>query len=227
MKAPTHSVKDYLRNQLSDFIEELDIILRDRFTLIGIKSYEEERILEAIKLLCEKSGRQCYLWDHADFYQRLTSYGPSPPTAKDPVSALENIERINGEAVIVLRDFHQCWHNQPKIIRKLRSLSHHLKYTKKTIIITYPHSQIPEELKDDIVQIDLPLPDSMQLKKILNKLLKTPGTKYQLTRRELEMVIQSALGLTSNQAQRVFSRAIVSGGELNVSDIEIIKKEKT
>ena len=44
-----------------NFNEELDIALRSRFTLIGIRSFEEERILESIKLLCEKSGRQCYL----------------------------------------------------------------------------------------------------------------------------------------------------------------------
>jgi SpoVK/Ycf46/Vps4 family AAA+-type ATPase len=209
-----------------EFSEELDIALRSRFTLIGIKSFEEERILESIKVLCEKSGRQCYLWDHADFFHCLTTSGSVVLAAKDPISALEHIEKINGEAVIVLRDFHQCWHNQPRIIRKLRSLCHELKYTRKTIIVTYPSSQIPEELKDDIVEIDLPLPDAAHLKKILNKLLKTPGTKFKLTMREYAMIIQSALGLSSNQAQRVFARAIVSEGVLNAKDIEVIKNEK-
>jgi len=209
-----------------NFNEELDIALRSRFTLIGIKSFEEERILESIKMLCEKSGRQCYLWDHADFFQSLSSNGSSAPAAKDPLSALEHIEKIHGEAVIVLRDFHQCWHNQPRIIRKLRSLAQQLKYTRKTIVITYPTSQIPEEIKDDIVQIDLPLPDALQMKKILKNLLKAPGTKFKLTSKEYNMIIQSALGLSSNQAQRVFSRAIVSEGILNADDIEVIKNEK-
>ena len=63
-----------------NFNEELDIALRSRFTLIGIRSFEEERILESIKQLCEKSGRQCYLWDHADFFQSLSA-GSTSATA--------------------------------------------------------------------------------------------------------------------------------------------------
>jgi hypothetical protein len=31
------------------------------------------------------------------------------PAAKDPVSVLETIDKLEGEAVIVLGDFHQCW----------------------------------------------------------------------------------------------------------------------
>jgi SpoVK/Ycf46/Vps4 family AAA+-type ATPase len=209
-----------------EFIENLDIALRSRITLIGIKSHEEERLLETIKCLCDKSSRQCYLWDHADYFQCLTSTCAAPPAAKDPLSALENISKMKGEIVVVLRDFHQCLTNQPKIIRKLRTLSQQLKYTRKTIIITYPVSCVPEELKDAMVEIEFPLPDKTHLRKILNNLLKSPGTRYELDGREFDMVIQAALGLSSNQAQRVFARAIVSEGALTANDIELIKSEK-
>lgn len=209
-----------------EFLENLDIALRSRFSLIGIKSYEEERLLEAIKYLCDKSGRQCYLWDHADYFQCLSSASTAPTAAKDPLSALENISKMEGEAVVVLRDFHQCLENQPVIIRKLRTLSQQLKYTRKTIIITYPGSCIPEELKDAVVEIEFPLPDKKHLRKILNNLLKSPGTRYELNGNEFDMVIQAAVGLSSNQAQRVFARAIVSGGALTAGDIELIKAEK-
>jgi len=209
-----------------EFIENLDIALRSRFSLIGIKSLEEERLLETIKYLCDKSGRICYLWDHADYFQCLTSAGSMPPAAKDPLGALENISKMEGEIVVVLRDFHQCLKDQPRTVRKLRTLSQQLKYTRKTIIITYPVSSIPEELKDAVVEIEFPLPDQRHLRKILNNLLKAPGTRYELNGSEFDMVIQAALGLSSNQAQRVFARAIVSGGALTADDIELIKSEK-
>jgi SpoVK/Ycf46/Vps4 family AAA+-type ATPase len=41
-----------------------------------------------------------------------------------------------------------------------------------------------------------------------------------------EKLVRSALGLSANQAQRVFAKAIVSGGVLNEEDIALITQEK-
>jgi AAA+ superfamily predicted ATPase len=211
---------------MMDFFRELDILLRSRFTLIGVTSNEEERLLEMITALCEKSKRICWVWDHADFFQPLASGLTQLNSAKDPLTALDSIDKAAGEIVCVLRDFHQCWENQPKVIRKLRTLAQKFKYNKKTMIVTMPTSKIPEELKDDLVLLDFPLPDIPQLEKILQKLLKTPGTKYDLSDANYELMMNAALGLSSNQAQRVFSKGIVSGGVLDKDDIDMIRLEK-
>jgi hypothetical protein len=210
-----------------DFIEELDISFRSRFTLICIQSYEEERVLEQIKALCDRSERQCYVWDHAEYFQALTDKCSSLSTAKDPLTALEAVEKTQDEAVFVLRDFHQCLKDQPRIIRKLRSLAQKLKYSQKTIILTMPPLvAIPDELGDDIVHVDFPLPDTKQLIAILKKLLATPGTRMKISKPDFNRLIQAALGLSSSQAQRVFSRAIVSNGVLDARDIEMIREAK-
>ena len=80
-----------------EFIHHLDLLLRARFTLICINSYEEERIIENILLLCEKSKRRCCLWDHADFFQALTPSDVELPRARDPFTALEQIDKMTGE----------------------------------------------------------------------------------------------------------------------------------
>ncbi|MBT8367268.1 MAG: AAA family ATPase, partial [Deltaproteobacteria bacterium] len=131
-----------------------------------------------------------------------------------------------GEIVFILRDYHQCWHNQPRIIRKLRTLGQKLKYTKKTIIITTPRSVNLEELKDEMVVLDFTPPGPSHLKKILKGLLSAPDVKCKLTKHDYETMINASLGLTSNQAQRVFSKAIVSNGILDIRDIDMINQEK-
>jgi len=209
-----------------EFIEEIDVLIRSRFTLICIVSFEEERILEQIKSVCEKGKRILYTWDHADFFQPLSHGAPSPPVSKDSLSVLETIEKMEGEMVFVLRDFHQCWHGQVRIIRKLRNLSQKLKYTKKTIIITTPSSHIPDELKDDAVLLEFAPPGVKELGAILQRLTSTPGVKVNLTEQGREKIVRSALGLSSNQAQRVFSKAIVSDGVLDEQDIDLITSEK-
>jgi AAA+ superfamily predicted ATPase len=209
-----------------DFQKEIEIYFRSRFTLIVVVSFEEERIVEDIRKVCENSNRQLLLWDHADFFQPGTKNLTPPSGVKDPLSALEAIEKMEGETVFILRDFHQCWQGQARIIRKLRNLAQKLRFTRKTIVITTPQSHIPEELKDEAVLLDFRPPDLDELGAILNRLIQTPGVKVDLTPQGKEKLLHAALGLSSNQAQRVFAKAIVSGGPLDERKIDMVNAEK-
>ena len=213
-----------------DLKKELELCIRSRFPLLCIVSHEEERIVDIVSSLCESRNCSMYSWDHADFFQQVCSgsggNGASVPSAKDPLTALETIDKTSGDVVFLLRDFHQCWDKQPRIVRKLRNLVQRLKYTKKTVIVTTPVDSIPEELKDDMVMLDFPGPGYFDLLAILQDLLKAPNVKSNLDRNSGDRIIRSALGLSSNQAQRVFAKAIVSNGLLDERDIELITAEK-
>jgi len=208
------------------FDQEIEVYIRSRFTLICVVSFEEERILERIKEVCEASKRLLLVWDHADFFQPLSAGAGAVPAAKDPLSVLEAIDKMDGEVVFVLRDFHQCWEKNARVIRKLRNLAHRLKYGKKTIIVTMPGAQVPEELRDDAVVFEFPPPDVEQLDTILGRLTATPGVKVNLTAQGREKLVRAALGLSSNQAQRVFAKSIVSDGVLDERDIDLVTAEK-
>ena len=207
------------------FEREVEICLRSRFPLLFVPSSEEGRIIEDLKAICERRGAVLYVWDHADFFQIVAGSG-AVPTANDPLTALEQIEKIDGRAVILLRDFHQCWERQPRVIRKLRNLAQHLKYTQKTIVITAPVPQIPEELKDEVSVLEYEHPNVDELLGILQRLLASPSAKMTLGKDETEKLIRSALGLSANQAQRVFAKAIVSEGVLDEDDISLVTNEK-
>jgi AAA+ superfamily predicted ATPase len=208
-----------------DFQQELEICLRARTPFVYVVSFEEKRILEDLKSLCEKRKTALYTWDHADHFQSIRG-SEAPPEARDAFAALEAIESIDGRAVFLFPDFHHCWHEQPRIVRKVRNLAHSLKYTHKTLVVTSPVRKLPEELEDDAALLDYHPPDIKDLKRILAGLLAAPGTKVDLTAEDTETLVRSALGLSSTQAQRVFAKAIVSGGVLNRDDIALIAREK-
>jgi SpoVK/Ycf46/Vps4 family AAA+-type ATPase len=136
------------------------------------------------------------------------------------------MEKVEGRAVFFLPDFHHCWHEEPRILRKLRNLAHALKYSHKTLVVVSPSRRLPEELEDDAAILDFPPPGVSELRKILAGLLSAPGTRVDLDGEETDRLVRSALGLSSNQAQRVFAKAIVSGGVLNKDDIALITREK-
>jgi AAA+ superfamily predicted ATPase len=207
-----------------NFDQQLDIYLRARFTLIVLVTPEEERALQAIKAVCEKGRRPCLTWDVADGFQALAG-NVSPPAARDPLTALEQIDQADTDALFVLKDFHECWSN-PQLKRKLRGVAQRLKFSKKSILVTCPAGKVPEELKDEAVLVEFRPPTAAELSAVLGRLTQTPGVKVNLTALGREKLVQAALGLTSLQAQRVFAKAIVRDGVLDDRDIDLVTLEK-
>jgi SpoVK/Ycf46/Vps4 family AAA+-type ATPase len=207
------------------FDQELDLYLRARFTLIVLITPEEERVIQTIKAVCDRNDRPCLSWDAGDGLKAVSNWKGTLLAAKDPLSALEQIDKADGNTLFILKDFHDCWTN-PQIKRKLRNAAQQLKFTKKSIILTTPHSKLPEELKDIAVLQEFPLPVANELDQVLTGLSKTPGVKVNLTKLGREKLVQAALGLTASQAQRVFAKAIVSNGVLDDQDIGLVTEEK-
>ncbi len=205
--------------------QELDLYLRARFTLIVVVTPEEERVLQIIKALCERGQRPCLSWDLGDGFRVVAGNEANPPVARDPISALEQLDKATNNALFVLKDFHDCWTNA-QVKRKLRNLAQRFKFTRKSVVVLTPSSRLPEELKDEAVIVDFELPEAPELDEVLTKLIQTPNVKVNLTELGREKLVQAALGLTVSQAQRVFSKAIVSDGVLDDRDIKLVTEEK-
>ena len=205
--------------------DQLDIYLRARFTLIVLITPEEDRALQTIKSVCERTQRRALTWDTADGFSSLTPTTGALPAARDPLTALEQVEKMEGYSLFILKDFHDACGN-PQIKRKLRSVCQKLKFTKKSILVTTCTTNIPEELKDEAVLVNFPLPGTEELEDVLVNLTRTPGVRVNLTPLGHEKLVQAALGLTSSQAQRVFARAIVTDGVLDDRDIDLVTDEK-
>ena len=208
-----------------DFEKELDVYLRARFTLMLLVTLEEERAIQSLEAVCEEAGRPCLTWDVAEGFQSLTGNVDSTLSARDALTALEQVEKVEDDTLFVFKDFHECWDN-PQIKRKLRSVAQRLKFTKNSILVTSPSSKVPDELKDEVVLIEFPLPNTVELERVLERLTQTPGVKVNLTTLGREKLVQAALGLTALQAQRVFAKAIVLDGILDDRDIDMVTEEK-
>jgi len=175
------------------FEQTLDLYLRARCTLVVLVTPEEDRALALIKSVCDSLKRTCLTWDIAEGFLALTP-GVAVPTARDPMAALEQIDKADGDGVFVLRDFHDCWGNAA-VRRKLRSLSQRLKFTKKTILVTSPGSRVPEELKDEAVVVTLAPPGMAELEVVLERLTRTPGVRVNLSPQGREKFLQAGMKL--------------------------------
>ena len=211
-----------------DFEKQLDTYLRAKFTLIILITNEEQRALDSVRSVCVNNQRSCLAWDVADYFQWLTPAPATTPTARDPLTALEQIDKFdpNSNTIFLLKDFHDLWDNA-QIKRKLRRLAQRLKFTRKSILITTYVSKIPEELKDEAVVVNFPLPTAEQLEKVLNDLTQTAGVKVNLTELGREKLVHAALGLTPLAgAARHWPAPSSRDGTLDDRDIDLVTEEK-
>ncbi|MGQ9701195.1 MAG: AAA family ATPase [bacterium] len=212
--------------------EELDILIRARYPIILIETYEEQRAEKMIFEIARAKGKKVYCWS---ITRGLYPYGQSVQSKKidtqtcDPIIALNNVIELVEPAIYVFKDLHPFM-NEASIVRKLRELSDYLKGSFKTLIMISPHMRIPMELDKEITVLDLDLPDLKELDNLLSQIIEEVNAKTELkislNPEQREKILKSALGLTLNEAENVFAKTLVMGGRLKEEDIPIILAEK-
>lgn len=93
----------------------------------------------------------------------------------------------------------------------------------KNIILMSPYQKIPLELEKDAVVLDFPLPTLDELDLVLKKYLSplkpiSPSAK--------EKLLKAALGLTKDEAEKVYRKAQVIAKQLTETEVEIVLSEK-
>jgi SpoVK/Ycf46/Vps4 family AAA+-type ATPase len=194
--------------------------------LIYLVTSEETRADEGLEEVGRATGKEVIAW--------TCSRGFNPPQgdakkSTQPDEALKYIEGSDKKAVFVLKDFHPYLEDE-KILRRLRDLVQNLKRSYKTVILVSPVLKIPPELEKDITVFDLPLPDAGELAEVLNNLLEpyrnSQKVKVELTKDLQEKVIQATLGLTRNEAENVYAKALITDRRFSAEDLPRIIDEK-
>jgi len=212
--------------------EEILLYLRARVGLIVLVTVEEQRALAVLDEVRKSRDPDSDLitWDIADRFRSATSR--QVPDAADPGQALEKIRELTTKSpgrrdLYVLKDFHEFWSKDPRVRRRLRNLAQQLVFTGSSLVVTTPTRDVPVELRDDAVLVELPLPTEAALRRDLDRLIgDTSGVKSELTPDGRGKLAQAALGLTAAQAKRAFAKAIVRDEVLDERDIDAVMQEK-
>jgi SpoVK/Ycf46/Vps4 family AAA+-type ATPase len=227
---------------LAALAESLETALRARVPLIALITHEEERALRGLVApLAERHTRgRCLVWSITDGFLPLAAAlgelsseeleDGETLTAPDPASALEAVLFYPEPALFVLKDFHSFLENAA-ILRRLRDLAARLPGTGKHLLFLSPRFSLPEELEKAVELVDVPLPDTAELDRLLDQALaaavgeseaaSAPGSPE-----ARERLVQAALGLTAIEARQSFARALARTGDLSENALASILAEK-
>jgi hypothetical protein len=213
------------------FEAELDTLIRARYPLISLVSWEEQRMDELLHELAARHGKALLTWSVTRGLGRVggARMVPAFEGSRDPAEVLGQIGKLTEPSLVVLKDFHP-YLNDAGVIRALRELAQQLKQTFTTVILLSPVLSIPVELEKELSVLDVPLPTYDDLEKLLREIvvlvLQGKRARVELTPQETEALIKAAQGLTLSEAENAFAKAIAQDGVLDGRDIALVLDEK-
>lgn len=222
-----------------DAPEELEVLIRARYPIIYVVSWEEERVERCLRQIAESRNKKLFVWTLSS---GIVKSGAEPPRGKtnatcDPLAALDSVVEQIEPAIYLFKDFHhftsgdgpRACANIP-VYRRLRDVALHLRDTYKSIVIVSPLLRIAPELSKDItvLDFDLPRPDDFGqlLDRIVDDVKDNPQVKINLDTDSRERVLNAARGLTLKEAENVFAKTLVLDGKIDADDISIVFSEK-
>lgn len=213
---------------------EIETLIRARYPLINVISWEEERVMRCLDEIGERCQKKLMQWTVNAGLGRVRSGIKGAPEGKkgtkDPILVLPEIEKARDEpSIFVLKDFHRFF-NQVGVVRGLRDLATSLRDTFSTIVILSPALVMVPELEKEMTVVDFPLPDRDELNGLLDEIAEDLKNNSSLqidtgeeSRRRL---LDASIGLTLHEAENVFAKILLRRGRLSASEAVDVYEEK-
>ncbi|MFI5912980.1 AAA family ATPase [Dactylosporangium sp. NPDC051541] len=224
---------------MTGFRHDLAQLLKARFPVLYIESYEEHRVLTELAAVAADAGlvrtpRPVWTWSATSGL--LQPDGVAVQYTTEPDNALDTVLRLQQPGLFVFRDLHNSLGGDvpvlPSVVRRLRDIAAAFKAgaVPRTLVIVAPVLRIPADLEKDVTIVDFPLPTEAEIRGVLESMIAGNAAGGRI-RIELDPVgrekfAKAAAGLTLNEAENAFARAMVNDGVLDLDDLGVVHEEK-
>lgn len=214
---------------------ELEVLVRARYPLIYVVSWEEQRVIRHASKIASRLGKSVFEWSVTTGLvpggTSIQSQKHRDTATQDPLVALDNVIEHVDPALYVFKDFHPFLKGQNmSVVRRLREVATSMQNTYKTIIIVSPMFQIPPELEKDLTVIDFDLPAEKEfaalLTRVIGEVKENPKLNVNIDGRMREQIVHALLGLTLAEAENVLAKTLVEHRSLGEKSLGVIHGEK-
>ncbi|MEU9824113.1 AAA family ATPase [Micromonospora chersina] len=222
------------------FREALSQLLKARFPILYIESYEEHRVVAEVTAVARdaalvRTPRGVWTWSATEGL--IQPDGTARKGTTSPADALSAAMRTDEPGVLIFKDLHAAYGGgdrprDPEVVRRLRDVAAAFKsgMVARTLVLVSPVLQLPVELEKDVTIVDFPLPTEVEIRGVLEGMIAANSTsgRIRIAVDEVgrEKLAKAALGLTLQEAENAFARAMVNDGVLDLDDIALVHEEK-
>ncbi len=202
-------------------------LIKANVKLIQIITYETLRIHAMLVKASNELEKDLFIWNRVEGIKKWNSkekkFLSENEDTQIPDSALDFFNEKNN-ILLLLEDFHpDLTEDKPRTIRRLRNFA--LDNSKdKTLLFSQPFRQLPKELEKEVHILELPYPSFDDIKAIYKKVC----LAYNIPNSDNpdDELIESALGLTIMEAEKVFSLAYIENDALSSTEVPLVIREK-
>lgn len=193
--------------------ERLKQVIATRRPVLFLRSPEERRVLDALKVAA--GDRPVVGWSCTRGFEQGFGDGAD---SRDPVAAIEAVVENDDPGFYVFKDL-PVFMDQSAVLRALRDAYDALRERPDSrLIILSPVGEVPEILRREVLQVDLPLPDIEQLGAEVASTLHQYTTQ-QVPEDVLRNIALSLGGLTADDARYVIHSALSNAEKLNRKEL--------
>lgn len=215
---------------------ELEVLIRARYPVIYVESWEEERVSACLSEIAVKLGKSLIMWSEVRGFHTQKENGPGkikiPFTSEAsaaPLKALAEVAEQRDAALYLFKDFH-VFFSEKQVLRRLREVAQQLRTSLKTLIFVSHSVTIPEELSKDITVVTFPLPEEPEIATLLSQAVaqafKSGRGQENLSEDTQRALIAAARGLTLHEAENAFARTLIACGRISAQEIKVVLNEK-
>jgi SpoVK/Ycf46/Vps4 family AAA+-type ATPase len=202
--------------RVEQLIDEIAELVRARYTILYLLSWEEERTERLLGQVAEKLSRDM-----------LVMAAGAPLDGSDeipsPMALLDRLDAHEGPLLCVIEDYHP-FIEDPAIVRRLRDLELKMAEQSKTLLLVSSVYRVPRELEKDVRVVDVPLPDVGEVANLLAVVIRSRKLKIDVDL--FEKFVKASLGLTEKELKRVYTRIAMAGAGFDSDDLDTLIREK-
>jgi hypothetical protein len=226
---------------LDQLVRELDVLIRARYPLIAVNTFEElrlHRLMAVVSQLERHKPKGLFHWSRTLGLRQVDGLGAGPsirtiPDTEDPLSVLDHIAAAD-RGLYLLADFapylQPYGQEEPILTRKLRELAWAVKSRPVTVFLVGPSFPDIPCLQKEVKVIDLPMPDEPEVARLLDleltRLAENPEVKLKVDERTREQLTQALLGLTESELENALAKAAICHRGIGPESIPLILDEK-
>lgn len=211
----------------SDALDQIRSRILSRYSLLFLKTWEEERWEAELAEVLLEVERGLVTW--------TVTAGPQPPPSEhneppfDPLRFLDQIESYPPDHVFLLKDFHP-YLADARVVRRLRDLAAVLGSQNKTLLFLGAVAPIPLDLQKEAFEIDLPLPGIEEIRTefaaALDQRNKDSERALTVPPEIEEKMVKAVMGLTAREARKALQLALQGRETIDDEAFRLLVAEK-
>ncbi len=209
-------------------LHDLKTLVMSFHPAVAFDTVEEERVEQLADRVADELGMPIFVWTvNSGLVQKPTAHANR--STSEPILVLQHLASLSVEGIFILKDFAKFL-GDPAVCRAFRDAALNFSRTASSMWITGAEHRFPPDVESDIVHFELSLPGKKELGEVVATVVRSLreriGAKVELSKPQLDDLLQALAGMTANQVRQVVASVILDDGRLGPEDVPKVLDKK-